>query len=276
MSAVLNYAKGVYAQPGSVIGALFFVGVLICLILVFKFFDPKYVLISFIPFLIVVIALLLVGASTIAIKIPDDIGENFLIPLGIIVAVVIITLFIISHACLRIRPVELFQDNSEDKALKDAETEVCKLVTEANNYIQANVGIPGIDKPELVTDAQQKAVTAASTRGPILGCPVPPDNEGLQPEERLDRMDRTLDNFVEPEIKKACIKAGICVASEGFEDPPVQVLDVPQRIKAILTKTQTIKVQYLDPMKQKQADLQSGKASDSDKQQGASTVTSPS
>ena len=265
-----------YSQKGIGFAGLFVLFVVIVIIILASQLDSKYVLIGLLPVLFIVGAFLLLGASMVTLKVPDGLIEELIINTGIIVAVVVVVLLFISHMCARIRPIELFEDKSEDTKLKEAEAEVCKLVTEAYNYIQADIGMAGIDRPELVTEAKQKAMTAASVAGPILGCPVPTDNEGLQPEERLDRMDRTLDRFVEPELKKGCIKAAICIADEGFEDPPPQTLDVDQRIKAILTKAETIKVQYLDPMKQKQADLQSGKASDSDKQRGAAAVLSPS
>lgn len=261
-----------YSQKGIGFAGLFVLVFIIVIIILASQLDGNYVLLGLLPLFIIVGAFLLLGASMVTLKVPDGLIEELIINTGIIVTVIVVVLLFISHVCARIRPIELFEDTSEDGKLKNAETEVCKLVTEAYNYIQADIGIAGIDRPELVTEAKQKAMTAASWKGPLLGCPVPADNEGLQPEERLNRMDRTLELFVEPELKKGCIKAAICLADEGFEDPPVQTLDVDQRIKAILTKAETIKVQYLDPMKQKQADLQSGKASDSDKQRGAAAA----
>ena len=99
---------------------------------------------------------------------------------------------------------------------------------------------------------------------------MPAADEGLQPEERLDRMDRTLDKLVEPELKSACAKAGVC--NEGFDSAPAVPLQT--RLDAIVIKIKTINALYLAPMKQKQADLQSGKASDSDKQKGAAAAGS--
>ena len=283
MSAVINFAKSAYSQPGSGISALLGLGTLICLIVLFATLNPNYVTLGLSPFLFIMGAVTLMGIGVLISKIDIDLVSDASVTVGIIAAVTLVVVLFVSNFCMRIRPIELFADASaatteanDEKKLKDAETEVCKLVTKANDYIKANVGFAGIDHPEKVTEAQQKAMLAASTGGSILSCPVPPDNEGLQPEERLNRMDRTLDRFVEPEIKKACIKAGVCMGAEGFADPPPQALDVDQRLKGILTRAKTIKAQYLDPMDAKTADLRKGIASDSDKKAGAeSAMTLP-
>jgi hypothetical protein len=276
-------------------------GAFILLIVVFAALDAKYVTIGLLPFIFLLCAALIMGLGALIfyLKIDPTVVSDVLVAIGPIIAVIIVFLFFVSNVCMRIRPTEMFADTDaaiaadaaalsssisatkskeesnnetkEEKKLKDAETQVCKMVTKANDYIKANVGIPGIKKPELVKEALQKARDAAAVTGSILTCPVPPKNEGLQPEERLNRMDRTLDRYVEPEIKKACIKAGIC-PKEGFADPPPQALDVDQRIGAILTKIKTIKAQYLDAMDAKTADLQKGVASDGDKKAGADSA----
>jgi len=272
-------------------------GAFILLIVVFAVLDAKYVTIGLLPFIFILCAVGLIGLGVLIsyAKIDPTVVSDVFVAIGPIIAVIIVFLFFVSNVCMRIRPTEMFTDTNasiaadaaaisasisvadtateskEDKKLKEAEIQVCKMVTRANDYIKANVGIPGIKKPELVTAALQKARDAAAVKGSILTCPVPPKNEGLQPEERLNRMDRTLDRYVEPEIKKACIKAGICPA-EGFADPPPQALDVDQRIGAILTKIKTIKAQYLDAMDAKTADLQKGVASDGDKKAGADSA----
>jgi hypothetical protein len=298
MPSAVEIAK---ISGGGVIG----LGVFIGLIVIFATLDVRYVTISLLPFIFILCAVGLIGLGVLIsyAKIDPTVVSDVFVAIGTIIAVIIVFLFFVSNVCMRIRPTEMFTDTDaaiaadaaalsasisvadtatkskeestnetkEDKKLKDAETQVCKMVSKANDYIKANVGIPGIKKPELITAALQKARDAAAVKGSILTCPVPPKNEGLQPEERLNRMDRTLDRYVEPEIKKACIKAGICPA-EGFADPPPQALDVDQRIGAILTKINTIKAQYLDAMDAKTADLQKGIASDSDKKAGADSA----
>jgi hypothetical protein len=218
--------------------------------------------------------------------VPLDVVGELAVAVGTIGMIVLCVLVFISHVCLRIQPVELFVSEELPSFLDElakAEVSVCKLVDETNNYIQADVGPPGISTPELVTVAQQKAVSAVP--GPIVICssassssPSSPSEvkESLTPVQRLERMEMTLSQFVEPEFKSACLKAGVCSAGEGFEDgsdgSDTDPVVLRRRLAAVNAKVRTLTVTYLDPMKKKQEDLQKGQASDSDKQKGAASA----
>lgn len=270
-TATVGYAKGAATPPtSSIFAGLFGFVVLIVVILGFALLDVRYVTIGFLPFIFVAAAMIVMGVATVVMKVPVDVIAELILSVGTIAAIVIGILLFIRHVCLSIRVTERFEDVTISlDAIRAAEAEVCKLVVETNNYIQADIGPAGSDNPSLVTAAQQKAATTAAATGPILGCPLPAADEGLQPEERLARMERTLDKLVEPELKSACAKAGVC--NEGFAS--AAAVPLQPRLDAIITKIKTITALYLAPMKQKQADLQSGKASDSDKQKGAAAAS---
>ncbi len=247
--------------------------------------------IGMIPFMMVAAALIILGLAFVFMKVPGAIVENISLALGTIVAIVICVLLFMSHVCLRIQPIEHFasekQSNTEKPSsfldeLAKAEADICKLVDETNNYIQSDVGAPGISTPELVTVAQEKAVAAVP--GPIVTCPPPSSSskESLTPVQRLERMEMTLNQFVEPEFKSACIKASICSVGEGFEDgsddsdgSPTDPIVLQRRLDSVNAKVRTLTVTYLDPMNKKKEDLQKGQASDSDKQKGAASAVVP-
>lgn len=246
--------------------------------------------IGLIPFMIIAAGMIAVGLATVITRVPLDVVGELAVAVGTIGMIVLCVLLFISHVCLRIQPVELFEDVQPTtpflEELTKAEASVCKLVDETNNYIQADVGPPGISTPELVTVAQQKAVAAVP--GPIVICssasPSSPSSpsevkESLTPVQRLERMEMTLSQFVEPEFKSACLKAGVCSAGEGFEDgsdgSDTDPVVLRRRLAAVNAKVRTLTVTYLDPMKKKQDDLQKGQASDSDKQKGAASAVAP-
>ena len=279
-TATVGFAKSAATQVSSspkrsIFAGIFGFVVLIIVILGFALLDSRYVTIGFLPFIFVAAAMLVMGIATVVMKVPAEAIAELVLSVGTIAAIVIGILLFISHVCLNLRVTERFEDVAISlDAIRAAEAEVCKLVVETNNYIQSDIGQAGSDNPSLVTAAQQKAAAAAAATGPILGCPLPAADEGLQPEERLDRMDRTLDKLVEPELKRACAKAGVCNTNEGFDSAPATASPLQTRLDAIVIKIKTINALYLAPMKQKQADLQSGKASDSDKQKGAAAAGS--
>jgi len=278
-TATVGYARGAATQvgsapKGSIFAGLFGFVVLIIVILGFALLDARYVTIGFLPFIFVAAAMIVMGLATVVMKVPAEAIAELVLSVGTIAAIVIGILLFITHVSLSIRVTERFEDVAISlDAIHAAEGEVCKLVVETNNYIQADIGPAGSDNPSLVTAAQQKAATAAAATGPILGCPLPAADEGLQPEERLDRMERTLDKLVEPELKRACAKSGVCPTNEGFDSAPAAAVPLQTRLDAINIKIKTITALYLAPMKQKQADLQSGQASDSDKQKGAAAAS---
>jgi len=277
---------------GPLIGIGAFVGLLFAVI---PAIGLPIISIGMIPFMMIALTILLLGLAFVFMKVNGAVVEDIVVALGTIGAIVICVLLFISYACLRIQPIELFVSGTEKEThpssfldeLAKTEASVCKLVDETNNYIQADVGPPGISTPELVTVAQQKAVAAVP--GPIVTCPSSSSSssgvkESLTPVQRLERLEMTLNQFVEPEFKGACIKASICSVGEGFESSsddsdgsPTDPIVLQRRLAAVNAKVRTLTVTYLDPMNKKKEDLQKGQASDSDKQKGAAaSVASPS
>ena len=281
ISTLLDSNNPVDRVYGTLIGLGALLGILA---LVVRSTGIPVVSIGMLPFMLILGGVLFVGIVSILMKTPNEIITEIIVTAGIIVTIVVVILLFISHFCLRIYPVELFEDTPPTSSsfldrLTKAEADVCKLVDETNNYIQADVGPPGISTPELVTVAQQKAVAAVP--GPIVSCPPPSgDKESLTPVQRLERMEMTLSQFVEPEFKSACVKAGVCSAGEGFQDgsdgSDTDPVVLQRRLDAVNAKIKTLTVTYLDPMKKKQEDLQKGQASDSDKQKGAAASVVPS
>lgn len=277
---------------GPLIGVGAFVGILFATI---PAIGLPIISIGMIPLMMIALTILLLGLAFVFMKVNGAVVEDIVVALGTIGAIVICVLLFISHVCLRIQPIELFASGSQKETekipssfldeLAKTEVSVCKLVDETNNYIQADVGPPGISTPELVTVAQQKAVAAVP--GPIVICASSSPSssgvkESLTPVERLERMEMTLNQFVEPEFKGACIKASICSVGEGFESSsddsdgsPTDPIVLQRRLAAVNAKIRTLTVTYLDPMNKKKEDLQKGQASDSDKQKGAAASVAP-
>jgi hypothetical protein len=247
--------------------------------------------IGLIPFMIIAAGMIAICLVTVIARVPLDVVGEIAVAVGTIGLIVLCVLLFISHVCLRIQPVEHFVSETRSQtenptsfldALAKTEADVCKLVDDTNNYIQSDVGAPGISTPELVTVAQEKAVAAVP--GPIVTCPPSSSSnkESLTPVQRLERLEMTLNQFVEPEFKSACLKAGVCSAGEGFEDgsddsdgSPTDPVVLQRRLAAVNAKVRTLTVTYLDPMNKKKEDLQKGQASDSDKQKGAASAVVP-
>ena len=205
--------------------------------------------------------------------------------MGTIWLVIILVLLFISRVCMSISPVEHFADmnSSIESDVEKTEATVCKLIQDVRNFITADIGQPGQDDPSLITAAMQKAVDAVN--GPITICITAseelndtnkPDN--LSIDDRLTRMERTLDQLVEPQLKLAYDKSMTC---EGFAsdslDSVSETVESKQkeRLAAIQTMIATLTKRYLDPLDQKQADLKAGQLSDCEKRKGANTAIPP-
>ena len=116
---------------------------------------------------------------------------------------------IICFDCAVIHPREAFNSSSADplqqlfQGIGGAEDAVCKLVTRTDEFIQGDVGNPGIQNPLLVTDAQNQA--RLSVGSSITICPATgiPETETLQDaDQRLLRLEATLKSFSGPRIQK--------------------------------------------------------------------------
>lgn len=180
----------------------------------------------------------------------------------------IFVLFILS-ICSNIQPKELFenpacdsQGSMEDK-ITCAELQVRKLITRADAFTEGGLGNDGLKQPQLVANALGK--TRASAGGPLIDCS--PGHTG-DFENRLTRLERTLQSFTEPIFQQAASTSNTC---EGFLDGPVPTPSNEERIAAILALIQAQQTKYLKPIDDKVAALQRRDVSDCDKKKGEAT-----
>jgi len=232
--------------------------------------NASFVAVGMLPFFVIILSFVILAIIALLMGAPKDALADLSGPMVAIVAIIVGVLLFVSLVCARIQPIELFVTPDPIATL---EGEVCALAKTTNDYIGSDVGTAGLDNPSLVTAAQSQAVAPAI---PITDCSGCTDCSGLPLEERLRRMERTLDLFVEPVMKRACIKAGICPPIEPFVDTIVQLQqqDQQKRMDAIALHIKKIKTLYVDPMDKKRQELQGGTASDDDKQKGAASLKS--
>jgi hypothetical protein len=213
---------------------------------------------------------------------------EILLTMGTIWLIVILVLLFVSNVCMSISPIERFTDASGQmffEDLKKVETAVCKLIADVTIFIKNDNGQKGLDDPSLNDRSINDAVSKVD--GPITICP--PTDEPTDINERLTRMENTLAQFIEPQLKATYEKSMKC-SSEGFMVPAsarrrrrgiepfldLDLNDPVQRLKEIEHTIHSLTVQYLAPIQQKQKDLQSGKVSDCDKQKGSKTAVGSS
>jgi len=273
---------GTYIEGGTSILYLFLTLVAIGFII----FDIRLIGAAILPFLVMLggVGLFALAAATMGLGL-EGIGEvsvSILTVVGIIFVTMLLMFF-----CLKIVPIERFSGSTERFVgsnflddLTKTEAAVCKMMKTSHDYIQAGVGLPGIDNPCLVQIADNKVINRASADGPLLFCKDLSDNQSgvcagaLNPFayardisnqtvlQRLDILERTVDQFVEPTIRDAAVKAKII--KEPFIGNFLQA-----RLDAINKKLALIKGLYLDPMQKKQDELRRGEASDAEKQEGS-------
>lgn len=205
------------------------------------------------PFIIIAIALVVTYALfTMNAALASEVAAEILLAMGSIWLVIIAALIFVSFVCMEIRPIEQFADKDEVTQTEDA---VCKLKEHVRTFVASELGQPGQDDPSLITRAMDVgAPTVDCTRVPLLL------------EERLTRMERTLNELAEPVLKKTYDKTMTC---EGFEDA---YPDPDLRLKNIQAKVYTLTKKYLDPLLQNQIDLQKGIVSDCNKRKAAMTA----
>ena len=203
---------------------------------------------------------------------PSDMGSY----ISIFISCGLFILFVLSF-CSDIHPMEKFEssicDNQasmEDK-ITCAEMQVRKLITRADTFTEGDLGNDGQKNPRLVADALGKARVSAG--GPLIDCS--PGHTG-DFENRLTRLERTLQSFTDPIFKKALSTSNTC---EGFSSnsipTPKPVLTNEERIASILSLIQYQQTKYLKPIDDKVAALQRHELSDCDKSKGASTFSQP-
>ncbi len=183
---------------------------------------------------------------------------------------------IICFDCAVIHPREMFEDTEPPDPLQtlfheigDAEDAVCKLITRTDEFIQGDVGNPGIQNPTLVTDAQTQARQAVG--GSITICPATgiPETETLQDaDQRMQRLEATLKSFSGPRIQKVWQQSVECFAplNADINGPTLALLQ--DRLKVVQTAIALQQGKWIKEIDAKKEALQRGEASDCDKQKG--------
>jgi hypothetical protein len=240
-------------------------------------------LIGFAPFGIILLGVAILGVFYFAGRLDQKTLEDVLMGLLTVVGAIWIVAIIVRIVCLNIVPYEKFEDVSGSSdpvasllsGIADAETKACTLITRTNKFIKANQGHAGQLNPDLVTQAQEAALSAAG--GDIVDCGASwPSGEAAltEADNRLTRLETTLNGFTGPTFLKTYNKTVPCPAVESFEDisgtPTLKSLN--KRLTAVNTLMQTQEQKYLKPIDQKTEQLKKGQASDCDKKQGANTA----
>lgn len=205
------------------------------------------------PFILIAIALVVTYALfTMNAALASEVVAEILLAMGSIWLVVMAVLVFMSLFCMEIRPIEQFLDKDE---VTKTEAAVCKLKEHVRTFVASELGQPGQDDPSLITRAMDVGA-------PTIDCTGVP----LLLEERLTRMERTLNELAEPVLKKAYDKTMTC---EGFVDA---YPDPDLRLKNIQAKLYTLTKKYLDPLLQNQSDLKKGILSDCNKRKAANAA----
>ena len=204
------------------------------------------------------------GAVLFLMKLTANDMTEILLAMGTIWLVVIIVLIFVSNVCMSISPIqERFYDSStvDIQAFNTAEESVCEMMATAISYIRNDASQQG---PDAITGAIQQAITNAG--GPITRCPSQPvvteTTSEKELDERLTRMENSLNGLIKPGVQKpfAAIQC-----TEGFAD-------IGSRLAAVQQTIKTLQSQYLDPIQQKQRDLQCGRLSDCERKKGITTI----
>lgn len=230
------------------------------------------------PYILIAMGLVFMGFIYALERFPTSIlGDTLVDLVGIGIGVVLV-LLLVSRLCLTIHPQESFVDGGTDpvvQLLQDigtAEKDVCDLITRTDKFIQNDVGKPGHDNPQLVSDAQQKARDAVGS--PLTDCQaswtldVSGDAAIQEADNRLTRMEDTLKSFTGPELQATYDKSVKC---EGFQSGG-SLSALQDRLVAVKTTITTQQQKLLKPIDDKTAALQKGEVSDCDKKRGGNVA----
>lgn len=260
---------------------------------------------GFLPFVILIVAgagtIVLLALGRIAIRDVVEIMDAVIV----IVLVLTVVVIIVNLLCLNIRPVEHFEEDEKVKKTGNefldllnqitlTERASCTLMTRADQFIQNDVGHEGIADPTRITEAQQQARNTAG--GPIVDCSaaamedistntmtilqtVATDESLNEAENRIARLETTLNSFTAPIFQKALNASNTCEGFalkhlfsdvEGF-DGTAKLKDLQKRLSSIQRIIETQKRSYLKPIDDKTAAMQRGEVSDCDRQKGSAT-----
>ncbi len=232
------------------------------------------------PYILIGMSVLFVGAIYAIQNAPASVIGDVMKDVAMIGMIVFLTVVFVGSFSMMIRPRELFVNGVVDPTIQlltdigAAEKDVCNLITRTDKFIQNDIGKPGHDNPQLVTDAQQKARTAVGS--PITDCgaswtDVSGDAALQEADNRLTRMEATLKSFTGPELQSTYNKSVPC--QEGFTDG---LSDLQQRLAAVKTTIATQQHKLLKPIDDKTAALQRGEVSDCDKKRGGNVAVTAS
>jgi hypothetical protein len=237
-----------------------------------------------IPFLILAAAAIVLGILYLFRRLTVQDMVEVAISVGTILITMVVILLLMSQLCLNIRPVEQFTDGSAVATLPDdfqslladiteSESIICKLIAKADDMIKGTVPPLGSPDPEAVAAAQQKAREAVGA--PLVACTDSPwespttETAALQQiDERLTRMEATVQQFTGPQINTAYTKLTTC---EGFEDAATLTTQ-QQRLLNVRTAIQQ-QEEWLQKIQDKSDAMQRGEMSDCDRQKGAASAT---
>ncbi len=263
------------------------------------------VALTLLPFIVIMGAALATGILTLFGRLSADDMQSVITKVVIVVAITGIVSLLACALCYRIRPTETFvagvinissatsNDPEVDEVQKlwadvgATEKAICKLIGQTDNYIRSGIGPKGKDDPSLVTTAQQEA--RADAGGPMTDCSATwpttvadvssqtLDETMGQLDDRITRMETTLKGFSAPVLTKAYQNTVSCT-TEGFalyeSFVATSLVALQDRLKAVNDAIDYQEKKLIGGMEQKKKDLQSGKASDCDKQRGAKTAMS--
>ncbi len=191
---------------------------------------------------------------------------------------------IICFDCAVIHPQEMFEAFEEEDPLQtlfqeigEAEDTVCKLITRTDEFIQGDVGNPGIQNPTLVSDAQRQArleVGSSLTICPATGIP---ETETLQDaDQRLLRLEATLKSFSGPRIQKVYQNSVECFVPLNADINGPSLDSLQGRLVVVQEAIALQQGKWIRGIDAKKAALQRGEASDCDKQKGIAAQTASS
>ena len=247
-------------------------------------------LVGLLPFAIILAAAAAVFVLFVGGKLSADDLSQVLISVLVILSGVVVVMLFIGSLCLNIRPRENFVDGSSEGVTTDpltqlwadiatAEKTACGYITRTDKFIQSDLGEPGNDNPDLVTQAQQDARTKAG--GPITDCTsgewdsVVPNTADAT--NRITRLETTVNGLTAPVFQQAYQAQNTCesfrdFALETFQDDSSDasvISALQQRLTVVNTTITTQQQKFLKPIDDKTAALNRGETSDCDKQRGA-------
>jgi len=236
---------------------------------------------GFLPFMLILGGFAIMGSVMFLVKLSANDMTEILLAMGTIWLVTIVVLIFVSNVCMSISPVQerfhvshgnrnytsneiqerFHVSQSVDiQAFNTAEEAICDMMASTISYIRNDAGPQG---QSAITVAIQQAITNAG--GPVTQCPPIAATDATSEtelDERLTRMENSLNGLVAPEAKRT-FAATQC--TEPFSDAGSRLASIQQTIKSLQS-------QYLDPIQQKQRDLQCGRLSECERKKGATVA----